>query len=123
MRVVINIHDHQAQRTAAEQARQDRVEEMLAAVMAAPKANGCARGNAHAAEGKPRAAASMVSRSRYLYVNNFPTNGARACRSSSPLAATDVIIRDLVLMLKRGPRLPLESMCTFRSTSMSKPAT
>ena len=33
MRVVINIHDHQAQRTAAEQARQERVEAMLAAAM------------------------------------------------------------------------------------------
>lgn len=33
MRVVINIHDHEAQRTAAEQARQERVEAMLAAAM------------------------------------------------------------------------------------------
>ena len=33
MRVVINIHDHQAQRTAAEQARQERVEAMLAPVI------------------------------------------------------------------------------------------
>lgn len=33
MRVVINIHDHEAQRTAAEQARRERVEAMLAAAM------------------------------------------------------------------------------------------
>ncbi len=33
MRVVINVHDHQAQRTAAEQARQERVEAMLEEVI------------------------------------------------------------------------------------------
>jgi hypothetical protein len=33
MCVVINIHDHQAQRTTAEQARQERVEAMLAPAM------------------------------------------------------------------------------------------
>ena len=44
MRVVINIHDHQAQRTAAEQARQERVEQMLAPVISDTQGNKAHRG-------------------------------------------------------------------------------